>query len=231
MSDATTEYDKLFIGGKWTEPSTSEVIEVHCPATGEYVGKVPLAAAADVDAAVAAARAAFDNGPWPSTPPKERAAVIAGALKLLVERKPLFVVECESLRGFTQRDAADLAKRQARMLRPYRKQVREARDFLLRTGPEALLANRAAGVEAEHGRREPEQAAAPSLRIRPELEDAIEAAGPAPSEAAARQVRTGTDDDAVSLDDLIDDDFALSAPAGVQDDGEEAITFDDLCGE
>src|ERR1700759_5035821 len=88
---ATTEYDKLFIGGKWTEPSTSEVIEVHCPATGEYVGKGPLAAAADVDAAVAAARNAFDPGPCPSTPPKERAAVIAGALKLLEERKDLFV--------------------------------------------------------------------------------------------------------------------------------------------
>ena len=44
MGDIKTEYDKLFIGGKWTEPSTSEVIEVHCPATGEYVGKVPLAA-------------------------------------------------------------------------------------------------------------------------------------------------------------------------------------------
>ncbi|GAQ38482.1 hypothetical protein MPS_4180 [Mycobacterium pseudoshottsii JCM 15466] len=85
-----TEYDKLFIGGRWTEPSTSEVIEVHCPATGEYVGKVPLAAAADVDAAVAAARAAFDNGPWPSTPPKERATVIANALKLLEERKDHF---------------------------------------------------------------------------------------------------------------------------------------------
>ncbi|MGB8388265.1 aldehyde dehydrogenase family protein, partial [Mycobacterium sp.] len=90
MSDSTTEYDKLFIGGKWTEPSTSEVIEVHCPATGEYVGKVPMAAAADVDAAVAAARAAFDNGPWPTTPPKERAAVIANALKLMEERKDLF---------------------------------------------------------------------------------------------------------------------------------------------
>src|SRR6201997_5059053 len=89
--DATTEYDKLFIGGKWTEPSTSEVIEVHCPATGEYVGKVPLAAAADVDAAVAAARNAFDHGPWPSTPPKERAAVIANTLKLLEERKDGFV--------------------------------------------------------------------------------------------------------------------------------------------
>jgi aldehyde dehydrogenase (NAD+) len=89
--DAKTEYDKLFIGGKWTEPSTSEVIEVHCPATGEYVGKVPMAAAADVDAAVAAARAAFDNGPWPTTPPKERAAVIANVLKLMEERKDGFV--------------------------------------------------------------------------------------------------------------------------------------------
>jgi aldehyde dehydrogenase (NAD+) len=91
MSDSLkTEYDKLFIGGKWTEPSTDEVIEVHCPATGEYVGKVPMAAAADVDAAVAAARAAFDNGPWPSTPPAERAAVIAAAVKLMEERKDLF---------------------------------------------------------------------------------------------------------------------------------------------
>ncbi len=53
MSDSATEYDKLFIGGKWTKPSTSDVIEVRCPATGEYVGKVPMAAAADVDAAVA----------------------------------------------------------------------------------------------------------------------------------------------------------------------------------
>jgi aldehyde dehydrogenase (NAD+) len=92
MTDSlTTEYDKLFIGGKWTEPSTDEVIEVHCPATGEYVGKVPMAAAADVDAAVAAARKAFDSGPWPSTPPKDRAAVIANVLKLMEERKDGFV--------------------------------------------------------------------------------------------------------------------------------------------
>src|SRR5690242_12630948 len=89
MTDIKTEYDKLFIGGKWTEPSTSEVIEVRCPATGEYFGKAPLAAAADVDAAVAAARAAFDNGPWPTTPPKERAAVIANAAKLMEEHKEL----------------------------------------------------------------------------------------------------------------------------------------------
>ena len=89
-ASAPTEYDELFIGGKWTAPSTAEVIEVHCPATGEYVGKVPLAATADVDAAVAAARDAFDNGPWPATPPEQRAAVIAAAAKLMEERKELF---------------------------------------------------------------------------------------------------------------------------------------------
>ncbi len=62
MGELKTEYDKLSIGGKWTEPSTSEVIEVHCPATGEYFGKAPLAATADVDAA------------WPRPAPRSTAA-------------------------------------------------------------------------------------------------------------------------------------------------------------
>ena len=85
-----TEYDKLFIGGKWVEPSTSEVIEVRSPATGEYVGKVPMAAKADVDAACAAARKAFDEGPWPRMTPQERQAVIANAVKLIEDRADLF---------------------------------------------------------------------------------------------------------------------------------------------
>jgi aldehyde dehydrogenase (NAD+) len=93
-----TEWDKVFIGGKWTPPSTKEVIDVHSPATGEYVGRVPLAAAADVDAAVAAARKAFDEGPWPSTPPAQRAAVIEAAVKLLEDRKDYFtyLLTCET---------------------------------------------------------------------------------------------------------------------------------------
>ena len=85
-----TQYDKLFIGGKWVEPSTSDVVEVFSPATGEKVGQVPLAAEADVDAACAAARKAFDDGPWPTTPPAERAAVIGRAVKLLEDRADLF---------------------------------------------------------------------------------------------------------------------------------------------
>ncbi len=85
-----TEYDKLFIGGRWTAPSTDQIIEVYSPATGDYVGRVPMAAAADVDAAVAAARRAFDEGPWPSIPPAQRAAVLAKAVKLMEDRKELF---------------------------------------------------------------------------------------------------------------------------------------------
>ena len=81
-----TEWDKLFIGGKWVEPATSDVIEGHSPATGELVGKVPLASAADVDAACAAARKAFDEGPWPQMSPDERAEILGRAVKLMEER-------------------------------------------------------------------------------------------------------------------------------------------------
>lgn len=81
-----TTWDKLFIGGKWVEPATSDVIEVHSPATGEHVGTVPLASAADVDAACAAARKAFDEGPWPQMSPEERAEILGRAVKLMEER-------------------------------------------------------------------------------------------------------------------------------------------------
>jgi betaine-aldehyde dehydrogenase len=85
-----TEWDKLFIGGKWVEPSTTEVIEVHSPATGELVGKVPMAAKADVDAACAAARKAFDEGPWPQLSPAERGEILGRAVKILEERAEEF---------------------------------------------------------------------------------------------------------------------------------------------
>ncbi|HJT95312.1 MAG TPA: aldehyde dehydrogenase [Mycobacterium sp.] len=85
-----SEYDKLFIGGRWVEPSTAEVVDVYSPATGEKVGQVPLAAEADVNAACAAARKAFDEGTWADTPPEERAAVIGRAVKLVEDRADLF---------------------------------------------------------------------------------------------------------------------------------------------
>jgi betaine-aldehyde dehydrogenase len=81
-----TEWATLFIGGKWVTPSTEQVIEVHSPATGELVGKVPLAMAEDVGAACIAARKAFDEGPWPHMSPQRRAAILAAAITLMEGR-------------------------------------------------------------------------------------------------------------------------------------------------
>ncbi|HEY7073283.1 MAG TPA: aldehyde dehydrogenase [Acidimicrobiales bacterium] len=62
----------LYVGGEWTEPSTADVIEVTSPHTEEIIGRAPAAAPVDVDRAVAAARVAIDDGPWPRLDPAER---------------------------------------------------------------------------------------------------------------------------------------------------------------
>ncbi|MCM2393217.1 aldehyde dehydrogenase family protein, partial [Streptomyces albipurpureus] len=69
-------HDKLFIGGAWVEPAGDQVIEVVSPVTEQVVARVPHAMAADVDKAVAAAREAFDHGPWPRMTPAERIEVV-----------------------------------------------------------------------------------------------------------------------------------------------------------
>ena len=63
--------DKLFIGGRWVAPSGKEMIDVHNAGSGEVMGRVPAGTAKDIDAAVAAARAALET--WSSTPASERA--------------------------------------------------------------------------------------------------------------------------------------------------------------
>ncbi|MBX6390634.1 MAG: aldehyde dehydrogenase [Frankia sp.] len=70
-------HDRLFIGGAWTAPAGTDTIDVVSPATEEVIGRVPEGTRADLDAAVAAARAAFDDGPWPRMSPAERADRIA----------------------------------------------------------------------------------------------------------------------------------------------------------
>ena len=72
MADAR----RLFIGGAWEAPSTSNVIEVVSPHTEEVIASVAAAAPADVDRAVSAARTAFDEGPWPRLDPAERIAAV-----------------------------------------------------------------------------------------------------------------------------------------------------------
>lgn len=67
------EHDRLFIGGEWAAPAGTDVIDVVSPHTEEVIGRVPEGTEGDIDAAVAAARRAFDEGPWPRmTPPSAR---------------------------------------------------------------------------------------------------------------------------------------------------------------
>jgi len=63
--------DKFFIGGQWVAPTSANTIDVHNAGTGAVMGKVPAGTAKDVDAAVAAARAAF--GAWSAMPAAQRA--------------------------------------------------------------------------------------------------------------------------------------------------------------
>jgi aldehyde dehydrogenase (NAD+) len=64
--------DKVWIGGEWHAAHSGRMIELVSPNTEQVIGSVAEADEADMDAAVAAAREAFDNGPWGRMGPAER---------------------------------------------------------------------------------------------------------------------------------------------------------------
>jgi len=80
---AVKSYDKLFIGGKWVTPQGTGRIEVINPTTEQVIASVPDGTEADLDLAVAAAREAFDHGPWPKMAPAERGAVLKKVADLI----------------------------------------------------------------------------------------------------------------------------------------------------
>jgi acyl-CoA reductase-like NAD-dependent aldehyde dehydrogenase len=65
---------KNLIGATWMPAATGETLEVIDPGTGDVVGHIPASGAPDVDAAVAAARAALETGPWSRMTGQDRAA-------------------------------------------------------------------------------------------------------------------------------------------------------------
>jgi acyl-CoA reductase-like NAD-dependent aldehyde dehydrogenase len=79
--------DALFIGGHWAKPSTDRRIEVISPHSEVGVAHVAAAQPGDVDAAVAAAREAFDTGPWPRQDPAERIDAVRRLAKIYGERR------------------------------------------------------------------------------------------------------------------------------------------------
>ena len=82
----TLPFQRLYIGGEWVTPSDSAgSFDVVSPVTEEVTTTVPSAGPADMDAAVAAARAALDAGPWAESRPEDRIAVLTSFRDLLTD--------------------------------------------------------------------------------------------------------------------------------------------------
>ncbi len=78
--------DRFFIGGQWAAPSTSSTIDVLNCATEELFLRVAEAQEADMNKAVAAARKAFDEGPWPRMSHAERGVYLKKIADELAKR-------------------------------------------------------------------------------------------------------------------------------------------------
>ncbi|MBG7704023.1 aldehyde dehydrogenase family protein [Streptomyces sp. MC1] len=77
----------LFIDGVWRGALDERTREIRCPADGSLVGVVDEAGGKDTAEAVAAARRAFDTGPWPHTPAAERGDLLLRVAGLLARDK------------------------------------------------------------------------------------------------------------------------------------------------
>ena len=76
---------KLFIGGQWVDAASGETRETINPATGETIAQLASAGAADVDAAVKAARTALEDGPWAAMAAADRARLLYKIADLIEE--------------------------------------------------------------------------------------------------------------------------------------------------
>src|SRR5437660_460947 len=85
MTTTTLIRNQLFINGQWRDAASGRTIDVVNPATEEIIAAVPSAEQSDVDAAVAAARAAFD-GPWGRLSARERGRLLWKIGEKLMEK-------------------------------------------------------------------------------------------------------------------------------------------------
>jgi len=86
----------FFIGGEWVDAVGGGRREIRCPADGSLVAEVAEGTREDTEAAIAAARRAFDTGPWPTTPAPERGDLLLKAAGLR-DRDPAAFARAESL--------------------------------------------------------------------------------------------------------------------------------------
>ena len=94
--DAVAATPKMFIAGDFTEGQACDTAAVLEPSTGAHLTDVLLGTEADVDAAVAAAHAAFESGPWSEMPPNERQNILL-RLADLMEKHADTLAEIETI--------------------------------------------------------------------------------------------------------------------------------------
>src|SRR6266545_4892448 len=96
----TTTYDKLYVGGDWAAPLGDDTIDVVSAATEENLGSVPLGTERDIDAAVDAARKAFDDPEgWSTWEPSRRAEVLNRFAAELEARGPEMAIRVSRQNG------------------------------------------------------------------------------------------------------------------------------------
>jgi aldehyde dehydrogenase (NAD+) len=85
MTTTETRTYRNYVGGRWVDAASGETFESFVPATGESLGRFPRSGAADVDAAVAAAKEAFAE--WRLVPAPERGSILLRFARLLERDK------------------------------------------------------------------------------------------------------------------------------------------------
>jgi acyl-CoA reductase-like NAD-dependent aldehyde dehydrogenase len=96
---------KLFINGRWEDAAQSGVIDVVNPATGEFLTTVPDGAACDVDRAVAAARASFEQKTWRGMDPSKKEKILWDISEILLKHREELAVLESMENGKTVREA------------------------------------------------------------------------------------------------------------------------------
>ncbi len=102
---------KMLIGGKWVEAKSGKTFDVYDPATDQVIAQAAEGEAADVELAVAAARKAFDQGPWSKMSGSERSRLI-WKIGELIEEHADELAQIETLdngKPFAVAKAADVA--------------------------------------------------------------------------------------------------------------------------
>jgi phenylacetaldehyde dehydrogenase len=96
VRDFIAKPKKLLIGGEWVDAASGRTFATIDPATGERLTEVAHGEAADIGRAVAAARRAFDEGPWTQMKPNERERLLWRVSDILSARAEEFA-QIESL--------------------------------------------------------------------------------------------------------------------------------------